>query len=28
LTPERIFEVFEVPSTISWSGDFYNLSFN
>ena len=28
LTPERIFEVFEVPSTISWSGGFYNLSFN
>ena len=28
LTPERIFEVFEVPSTINWSGGFYNLSFN
>ena len=28
LTPERIFEVFEVPSTINWSDGFYNLSFN
>jgi iron complex transport system ATP-binding protein len=28
LTPERIFEVFEVPSTINRSGGFYNLSFN
>ena len=28
LTPERVFEVFEVPSTINWSGGFYNLSFN
>jgi len=28
LTPERIFEVFEVQSTINWSGGFCNLSFN